>query len=106
MANFSILLETPPSTKVYRVFDGRVYPYFIIGRGDGSLSNYFYLADGCSVGSAHGFYIPNELTQENRWFIKYDDAKEEMMNQAVNKLRMINEIYFNNEKDLINEIKN
>lgn len=90
-------------TKIYRVSDGSIKSWFTLSNPTGThLGSYFYLVNGGKVLDAEGFYLPNH--DNDFWTDSYDDAKEEMWKQEIERLKSKNRIFFNNSKNLIEDV--
>lgn len=89
------IIKTAKGTKVYKITNGKIEPYEVLGFGRND--EYFFFASLSSYTDAMGVYIK---TNRMEWAIDYNDAKEIMWNQLVSRLDSINETYFDNTKRL------
>lgn len=94
---FKKVIKEKPGTKVYLVSHGNIKTFTLLGYHP-KYEKYYYLVDDSNVHKAFGIHIPSE---EEFWSINYNEAKAEMWRQQKQKIKSINDIYFEGGKSLI-----
>lgn len=92
--------QLPLGTNVYRVRRGRIESYETLSFSTKHPETYFYLIDRNNYTTSVGFYLGSDLQLHGHWEVDYEKAKEVMWEQLKRNLEGVNEVYFNNQKEI------
>jgi hypothetical protein len=93
------ITQLPLGTKVYLIVDAKIIKYRTIGFNP-RYSNYFYLQSDGSVSDVQTLYIDSQEFKNSHWETDYEKAKEVMWKQLKERVKSINDIYFENKMDI------
>ena len=91
------IIKLPLGTKIYRIYEGKIKAMCLLAPCPKFPDKYFYFINDYAHTDSFGVYIPKD---NYHYEVEYEIAKEVMWEQKIEELEDVNEVYFNNKKEL------